>query len=458
MKLKAIAMLAAWVALLTVEGAPVSAQFINGRPVATPNAGAYLPQGGYPGMPPVAPGMQPNVHPGVQSGYGAMGGDYGYPPVTQAAFQQPEILAPPQPPFAQQSAPIDGVVDGAGPVCSQCGGAPCQACGGCNHCGHYQGCHLCPGNYSCVPLWRMRLDALSLRRNIHGDMTFSNRATTAGLQSVLSTGGNLHFNNQTNFRIELERRLEENASLEFVYFGLQNWSDSAGIRDSLPDLQSPYFLYGTSNGPAFGYDAAFAHTISYSTRFHNAEINYWRPIPYALHGLHASFLAGVRFFNLHEGFTYAGFTPNFVGQTNIQTRNNMVGSQIGFQLTAPIKEKFSIRWDGKAGIFLNSAEQRTVITRYNNALGVRDINYAEAVNKIGPAFVGEVNIVGAYRLNCRWTLYAGYQMLWVESLALAPNNFNPNFPTSTGRPGTQTIDNDGRAFYQGARGGFQFTW
>ena len=61
-----------------------------------------------------------------------------------------------------------------------------------------------------------------------------------------------------------------------------------------------------------------------------------------------------------------------------------------------------------------------------------------------------------WQLNCYVALYAGYQALWLDELALAPENFNSTFPTNGFRP--LLIEDNGKRVYHGALAGLEITW
>ena len=61
------------------------------------------------------------------------------------------------------------------------------------------------------------------------------------------------------------------------------------------------------------------------------------------------------------------------------------------------------------------------------------------------AFVGELGLTGAYAINDRWTVRGGYQAIWVDGVALAPDQI----AASNVATGAATLDTSGHPIYHG---------
>ncbi|MCL4204797.1 MAG: hypothetical protein KJ000_20150 [Pirellulaceae bacterium] len=59
--------------------------------------------------------------------------------------------------------------------------------------------------------------------------------------------------------------------------------------------------------------------------------------------------------------------------------------------------------------------------------------------------MGEIGITGRYRISQRWSATVGYQLLWINQVALA-----------TEQPLGSGIDASGDTFYHGAAVGLQY--
>ena len=309
------------------------------------------------------------------------------------------------------------------------------------------------------PVWRARLGAVHLHRNVSDHIAFSVINSPNGVSTQMSTD-DLKFQHQFSGVISLERRvpgLHGNNSVEISYMGGSRWNDQKVTFDPFGNLFSPYRIIGLQDGPtdfnAPGYDNANWHVIAYSSELHNAELNYWVPLAYRWGGFKTSFLFGARWVGLYEDFDYTSLTspndPTQGGLTLIKTHNNLVGGQIGWSTTYAMNQNFSLRWDGKAGVYNNFAEQITFITAPNA------LSFGERSRHTTGTFVGGSSLVCTHQWSCNWQTFVGYQVMWMDKLALAPENFNPEFPFPTR---TATVDVGGELFLHGGMAGIEASW
>ena len=70
------------------------------------------------------------------------------------------------------------------------------------------------------------------------------------------------------------------------------------------------------------------------------------------------------------------------------------------------------------------------------------------------AFVGEANFVLTLDLNDCWTARGGYNLMWIEGVALGPDQLDF---TMTSTSGTM-LTNDGGLFLHGASVGLEARW
>jgi hypothetical protein len=100
----------------------------------------------------------------------------------------------------------------------------------------------------------------------------------------------------------------------------------------------------------------------------------------------------------------------------------------------------------KGGVYANVADNRftsTIVSGTSSA-------------DTAAAFVGEVGLTASYRLTRHIALRAGYEVLWLDNVALASE---AAAATVQGGGGTRsTINTDGRLWYNGATTGVEFVW
>jgi hypothetical protein len=397
-----------------------------------------------PGAPygPAGPGlMPPGAPPGMVPGPGyALQGPYpGMQPVMPVG---PGGYGPP------------GLGDcGCGEPCGDgCGWDSCERpdCGGfgrfgtCCEEGGLPGCLQCPCDGG--PCWRVRVETILME--LEGP---DRPATTSLLNGVPVLGiRDLEFDTELTWRLTLERRIHGDCGLEISFLVLPHWSASAAVAGT--NLQSPYQTVTGNAVPP--YDNATQHDIGYSSDLFSFEFNYWVPVLNSSY-FQASLLAGGRYLHIEEDFSYGAVNnAGRVGSTNIHTSNIAPGVQLGCMAWIPLNRQIGVRFDGKAAALYNLAEQETNIS----AVGGTQANvfYSENPDTSKASFLGEMSLVAILQVNCHVGVFAGYQAMFVDELVLAPEQFNPIFPTGGVRP--VLIDDRGHRAYHGFVGGLELTW
>ena len=70
------------------------------------------------------------------------------------------------------------------------------------------------------------------------------------------------------------------------------------------------------------------------------------------------------------------------------------------------------------------------------------------------AFLGELTLSAAYQLNETWGLRAGYNLMWISGVALAPDQLDFSFTPTSG----SQLSNSGSLFIHGASLGLEARW
>lgn len=314
--------------------------------------------------------------------------------------------------------------------------------GGCddNICGALACCNMCPCTYGWVEgliLWRnnQAFDQ-PLVLNLNTD------------QTLLSTR-DLDFNAAGGVRAGFGIRDGCGVAWEFNYLGLFNQSASAFI--AVPDeLALPGDL-GLAVNNFFFTDQV---SVRYTSQLNNAEINRvccccCCDCPTRCRSV--EWLYGFRYLNLNEDFTIVATDFEESSSTyRIRTNNNLFGAQIGSRLRRCFG-KWSGEATGKVGIFGNAAEQLgDPIVDFPDFL----IRPARSTSGGQVAFLGDLNLTGIYQIDSVWGVRAGYNLIWVEGVALAPNQLDfTNTPSS----GTDLSTNGG-VFLHGVNIGLEARW
>lgn len=311
------------------------------------------------------------------------------------------------------------------------------------------GCTGTCGSCYSPPVWYVGAQALFLNRTRNREIKIvedqeQSPGPPRGQRNALLTTDVLDFDYEWGPQLTLGRRLAGCRRLEFSYFGLQHWdADATLLAGDVPfaNLSLPFDSDYTED-----FDGAERVDVHYASELHNAEMNLlfdrgWLVTP----------LIGVRFMNIEEEFDFQSAETN--GDTSnylIGTRNNLVGLQIGALMERQTSSCF--RWYGgvKAGVYGNMAKQNTWLGDVNNSIVLRDYSNSEE----DVAFIGELDLGLAYQISRCFALNAGYRVMWVEGVALAPEQLDL---TTTATSGSGLNDNGG-VFYDGGYVGLTYAY
>jgi hypothetical protein len=321
----------------------------------------------------------------------------------------------------------------------------CSSCAGLDNCetvfDWLDGCNW--GGDDCCG-WYGLAEALFWTRNNNTGRVAVIRVTDEGNAlpgTTVLTTSDPTFRWQPGVRLLVGWQQDACRAWEFSYFGIFNWQASATAIGN-NNLAIP----GNLGLASLDFFAADQMTLDYKSRLNNVEANFVR----SLSG-DVALIAGFRYLTLNEDFNIRS-TDLDSGTSNyrIHSTNNLFGGQLG----ARLKQYYSrFGWDAtvKAGVFGNAASQAQTVTDFPPLFFLRDQRTASGGQV---AFVGDINISGFYQLNDLWALRGGYNLLWVQGVALAPNQLDfTDTPTS----GT-TLHSTGGFFAHGVNLGVQASW
>ena len=266
-------------------------------------------------------------------------------------------------------------------------------------------------------------------------------------------------------------QLGPGSSLEVSYFGLNSWDESATAESSTYDLYSFISDFGLFPPGGSGFDdpdRSSLHRIDYKSELHNGEINVRRRWNEPSGFWQGSFLGGIRYMDIDEHAQFrawgasnnaaAAIDPRFFDY-KVATRNSLVGFQLGGDLWYNLIPGVKVGGELKTGIFNNSTNQETNI--HANSLpgfGISEIHeYADADDV---AYITQLNTQLWYRLNYSWAFKGSYQVMYVDGVTLAAENFNST-PPAVFLPGstrTAMMNNDAEVVYQGFTLGAEYMW
>lgn len=313
--------------------------------------------------------------------------------------------------------------------------APCQGCTACDACDVSSACEeycrCCSGEAS---LWNVYVGAIFLTRDTPDAGAIVGPNPPNG--GSFSNGSNFDFDTQTGIDFQLARRLANGDLLEGRYFGV----------DDVNATQN-FVTPGNFIGAGFIGPGGIPIVGAYSSQIRSAELNWRRPL-----GDRLTILAGFRYIGFDDSLYYTINTTTAAGKYEYD--NDLYGGQLGADLSLldPCRP-FQLHVIGKAGVYQNNiggsfqtfvpVGSPTPLQRFG-----RDDKQS--------AFVGDLQLVASYQLSCHLAIRGGYQLLWLDNVALAGDNASAS-QTNPAILNTST-DSDGHVFYHGAMIGLEIIW
>ena len=161
-------------------------------------------------------------------------------------------------------------------------------------------------------------------------------------------------------------------------------------------------------------------------------------------------MVGFRWIELSEEFQTTFTTGNTTPNYGIDVNNHLYGGQLGAVGTLHSTERWLLDAWAKAGLFANVADQGTNEDFRSAGGGTAFV----AASNTNTAFAGDIGVTVGRRITDRLMVSVGYMAMWLEGVALAPEQIDNSDPSS----GIATVDHSGGVFYQGAFAGVEYLW
>ncbi|HMO86846.1 MAG TPA: BBP7 family outer membrane beta-barrel protein [Lacipirellulaceae bacterium] len=279
------------------------------------------------------------------------------------------------------------------------------------------------------PMWSVAAGAIFLHRSRPDPAAIITPPT--GTPGVTVNGAEFGFGWDAGPDVSLLRRTRSGLLLEGRYFN----DREADAAQRIPNIN-------TFRVAGIGVTILGGGSINsfYATKLDSAEFNVHTPLTDRV-----TVLGGFRWIELRDTLRSDIATPaTFVQWDN---RNHMYGGQIGTNIsltrpTNPLRLNCAL----KAGLYGNVADNRYRST----------IMSSTSDRETETAFAGEINVTAAYYVTKHIALRGGYQVLWLDHVAIAAD---AAARTTQVAGGTQSfVQTDGRVWYNGALAGVEFTW
>lgn len=189
-------------------------------------------------------------------------------------------------------------------------------------------------------------------------------------------------------------------------------------------------------------------TVTSRGELHSVELNRQRRID------DWTVLAGVRYLRVEDEFNIRGGDPDTTfGDYHLEAGNDLFGVQAGLRRQGTLSW---VCWDltGKAGLYGNSAKQSQYVTDDPNPNPIFYLRDPVSASSTEFAFVGEIQANLTIPLTQWLSLRGGYNLLWIEGVALAPNQLDFSYNSTSG----SGLDSDGGLFLHGVHAGGEIIW
>lgn len=348
-------------------------------------------------------------------------------------------------------------------------------------------CAECGGGSCNPPLWYWENNVRVMNRSrVRGTLL----AVDAFVPSTRMTTRNITFDIAAGYDTTIGHYLGRDSDnrdhfVEFTFWGLNSWFQSHSVTASrrYDDVVNGA-QYGSLVSPfpvtVAGFNGADMQSIVYSSDVNNFELNArisprGRPDRMVLKpngqwqrecqpGQFWSYLFGLRALSLDEvfGWSSSGTVTDLgtlvstpvTGDYDINTHNDMVGIQIG---TEVMFRKCRYEWGAraKAAPMVNFSDQISRVTTTGAAgdpLATGDLNTVRFAKNDGLAFIGEVSLLGTWRVSDVLIAHAGYHFAWITGLARAGEqiNYQTNPPAR--------LNTNGHVFDSGLTLGVEAVW
>jgi hypothetical protein len=295
------------------------------------------------------------------------------------------------------------------------------------------------GDVCCGPHWYdVMVQAVFLQRERDDSVGLVSEGPRGlGAPNLVLSTGDLDTGLNTGLRVA--GRLQMNAvdSIEAVYLGGIDWSDTQTVISNFNDLYSVYSDFGVD--PLGGFedtDQAFRDTASISSDLDSVELNCRREWTGPHHRVSGALLFGGRYVRFRDRFLFTTevtqhldditdpdnpvlFGPGS-SRYDVAAKNNMLGVQTGGELTVCVFPGFVVGTEGKLGVLGNRTNQQAF---FDATTGM--VAFNESRSATIATYVTELQAFFLWQFHPLAKLRGGYEALFFSDLATGPANFNP---------------------------------
>ncbi|MCC7085151.1 MAG: BBP7 family outer membrane beta-barrel protein [Pirellulales bacterium] len=240
--------------------------------------------------------------------------------------------------------------------------------------------------------------------------------------NTLFSAQQLHYEYEPGFRTWLTYMGPSGIAAQFIYLQTDNMDASNTSRGN-NNLQVPFPLAANPDTPSFF--GADRMTVSSNTDFHSFEAN----VIYPWSSL--QFLAGFRYVEVSDDASIVGQDTDAagIGRYNVDCINRLYGGQIGVLGQYEAFGLVNFDFVAKTGIYGNASFQHQMIT--DNQGFDNPFRDASGTNS-DVAYVSELNARAVFPLGPTFSIQAGYDVIFINRLALGTQQFDFNVNSAAG--------------------------
>jgi hypothetical protein len=192
--------------------------------------------------------------------------------------------------------------------------------------------------------WYVRGEALYLQRSKSRSQTLSFADTINAPDQIILKTSDVDIDGSAGYRITAGTQWNESAWIDLSFFSVPQWSGSANSGIVASQQIEPYWNSQQEDFDTDSFSNAYLHTARYESSLYNAEANLRGQVAPT-----AFVLVGLRYLHLGETFVFHALdeppgSPDgtLPGHYDINTRNDLVGPQIGFQYDCAFEQRASV--------------------------------------------------------------------------------------------------------------------
>ena len=306
------------------------------------------------------------------------------------------------------------------------------------------------------------VDAVFMAREGGGNTRELSRDGVGGAgSSVISLGGG-DLGEEAGMRFTASIPLSSGKVLEFGYLGLV----SHDAEQTAPVGAGPYYSVLSDFGlnPSapgqygfVGLDGVDYHAGSMESSFDSVELSFRRGWVDPNTGWQGNLLVGVRHITLSEMFSFkAGADANTLSFTY---DSDVVNSITGAQFGADFWKKASNGIEFGIGVKVGAYGNRMKVDSAYAGTAINPGYSPSRQDDDDVAFVLEANAMLNWAVSQNLSVRAGYQILYIDGLALGSEQFSESPPfVSTGTTGNAGFTSNGDLLYRGFSVGVEWMW